>query len=519
MLGRPYYYTFEILDKQEGESYSRLRVVPPSELNAEAVAGDASPSESRGDPGTPNAGNGIESSDLLREASMVLMKNNRLTVDDAGRQGLSQQQIEQLKKTASGRDIIDTIMANHAGLDEKTAFSKAKYTLRKSRKYLKRFTTLPMDIGNLIDYTSAKEASRIMELRDETLALMMVWSNVHYTDDPSAVESNDQPAQMSRGNWLVLDETGGLVVAAMAERMNILFKPDAEGIETANNDHKPSDVDGTHIEEAADGETEKDQARVSKTPVKHLDFPMPAQSNSLTLLHPAIQPNLSLLKYFGYDTNQPDPLHPLHIHLKPLSWLQLLHPEDDVTYTEPEYASEETLQSWKSGKRGAYWKKRRRWGRCKAIVDETHAGGFDGLVIASNLDLTTVLPHLIPRVRGGGHVVIYSPTSESLVKVMDLYSKERRAAYISQLARRDQPDSEDFPVDPRLLLAPTLQTSRTVDWQVLPGRTHPMMTSRGGAEGYVFTARRVIPLEGGVDARGNFSTKKRKAGEVDATAE
>ena len=36
------------------------------------------------------------------------------------------------------------------------------------------------------------------------------------------------------------------------------------------------------------------------------------------------------------------------------------------------------------------------------------------------------------------------------------------------------------------------------------------MTGRGGAEGYLFTAVRVIPAEGKVAARGKFSTKKRK---------
>jgi tRNA (adenine-N(1)-)-methyltransferase non-catalytic subunit len=36
------------------------------------------------------------------------------------------------------------------------------------------------------------------------------------------------------------------------------------------------------------------------------------------------------------------------------------------------------------------------------------------------------------------------------------------------------------------------------------------MTSKGGSEGFVFTARRVIPIEGGVEARGNH-VKKRKA--------
>ena len=34
------------------------------------------------------------------------------------------------------------------------------------------------------------------------------------------------------------------------------------------------------------------------------------------------------------------------------------------------------------------------------------------------------------------------------------------------------------------------------------------MTGRGGAEGYLFTATRVVPAEGRVEARGKFARKK-----------
>ena len=51
------------------------------------------------------------------------------------------------------------------------------------------------------------------------------------------------------------------------------------------------------------------------------------------------------------------------------------------------------------------------------------------------------------------------------------------------------------------------------EWQVLPGRTHPLMTGRGGAEGYLFTGVRVRPAEGRVEARGKF-VRKREKGKV-----
>ncbi|KAI5364900.1 Putative tRNA (adenine(58)-N(1))-methyltransferase non-catalytic subunit TRM6 [Septoria linicola] len=518
LLGRPYHHTYEILEKREGEAYSRLRIVPQAELNTEAGLDDATPAESRAEPepGTPNGAssslpNGYE---LLGEDGSILTKNNRLTIDDATRQTLSHAEIEELKKSAGSKEVIEKILASHTGLDEKTVFSKAKYMLRKHKKYLKRFTALPMDFGGLIDYITEKEPPRIMDLRQESLGLITAWSHAHYSgiDGLPAGTDNGQ----AYGRWLVAEDTGGLVVAALAERMGILHaSPDEKnGTQPVA---LPSEAGAESIENVEESAA---ATAPTKTQPLHRDYPPPATSNTITLVHPAVQPNVSTLKYFGYDTSNPtgsaDQVeHPLHTHFKSLSWLQLLQPQEDPLYTEPERVSEDVLASWKSGKRGTYFKKRRRWDRCRSIVDETRLGEFDGLVIASPMDPVSILEHTVPLIRGGGHLVMYSPTIEPLVRVIDLYSKERRAAYIAHISKDELPDAEDFPVDPRLLLAPSIQTSRVRDWQVLPGRTHPLMTSRGGAEGYVLIARKVVPLAGVVDARGNFYGKKRKVAQTE----
>ncbi|OQO03484.1 hypothetical protein B0A48_10148 [Cryoendolithus antarcticus] len=492
LIGRPYYTTFEILDKREGEAHVRLRYVPAKELNAEVVA--------EYDAEVKDGDVGSETVDLDEERVAAVEKDNRLTMDNATRQNLSHLEIEELKQTASGREIIDTIMANHNALDEKTAYSKAKYSLRKAKKYLKRFTVLPMEIGTLQDYVREKEPGRILEMREESLALITAWSNAHFSEALTGASADAQS-----GRWLAVDDSGGLIVAALAERMGILRKDEAEANVVSGSQ------DGDHSMPDAPAPTEDGPS--------HRDFPLPAASNTITNLHSMVQQNVSLLKFFGYDSNTPDTDHPLHDRLLPISWLQLLHPDQDPTYREPEVVNEGTLQTYKSGKKGTYYKKRRRWARCKAIVDNARAGGFEGLVMASHMDPANTLAHLIPLIRGGGHVVIYSPVIEPLVSLMDLYSRERRAAYISALSQRpdEVPSTEDFPLDPRLLLAPTLQTSRIREWQVLPGRTHPLMTSKGGSEGFVFTARRVIPLEGGVEARGNFGRKRKAPGDTGGT--
>ncbi|KAF2721292.1 tRNA adenine-N(1)--methyltransferase non-catalytic subunit [Polychaeton citri CBS 116435] len=505
LLGRPYYHTYEILPPQDGEHYSRLRIVSPSELNAEIVTEqNASEGEIRSTP-APGGVDSLENYDLVDGDGNVIMKNNRLTIDDASRQALSHAEIEELKQSHGGKEIIAKILANHTGLDEKTDFSKAKYTLRKTKKYLKRFAVIPMDVPSLIEHMLDKEPSRIMECREETLGLVTSWSNVHLSLADS-LGFDDLGRRVGGGRTLVVDETGGLLVAALAERKGLLWPDYEDPHPSPNDENKPpvngetNDADGSQVE-GGDGET--------KSATQHQDFPIPSPTNSITLLHPAVQPNLSLLKYFGYDSNNPDTSHPLHTHLKPLSFLQLLHPDEDPLYAEPTVIDPKDLSSLKSSRRGTYFKKRRRWERIRSIVDETREGGFDSLVIASYMDPITILPHTVPLLRGGAQVVIYSPTIESLKNVMDFYSRDRRLGYINAISSGDDVDKEDFPVDPRLLLAPTLQTTRVRQWQVLPGRTHPLMGSRGGSEGYFFTAHRAIPLEGGVEARGNYG-KRRK---------
>lgn len=254
----------------------------------------------------------------------------------------------------------------------------------------------------------------------------------------------------------------------------------------------------------------------STTPPKrsrhHLIPAMSATHNTLTVLHANAQPNLGLLKYFSFGTNASPPTHPLYTHLKTLSWLQLLHLTEHAGYAEPETVPDCVLQTWKSGKRGTYYRKRQCWERVRGIVEETRAGDFDGLVIASAMEPATILRHTLPLLRGVVQVVVYSPTVEPLAELTDLYSRDRRAAYVRMAAQAKGEEGlleEGFPVNPTMLLAPMLQTARVREWQVLPERTHPLMTSKEGAEGYLFTATRVLPVEGRVEARRKCS-KKRK---------
>ncbi|KAF2004463.1 Gcd10p-domain-containing protein [Amniculicola lignicola CBS 123094] len=592
LFGRPYYLTFEVLDKDDGRSSTELRVVPASELHAEALGEEHVASESRDEPGE---GGGAEF-DIVGEDGAVIMRSNRLTIDDPSRQKLSMEEIEELKKagTGSGKDIIAKIMASHQAIDEKTSFSLAKYTLRKARKYLKRFTVLPLDVGTLTEYVTEKEAYKVLEVREESLGLISSWANVHHGGASRYLTAQDEISQIGGGRWLVVDDTGGLIVAAMAEKMGILY-PTEEGDEESEEEDavtesfaeaqlgrsisrdregsKEVSLNGTAGETTATRDIDTAMPDASSeptngTPTTSTPAPNPAtpsttsngpsksrkhhqhtsqmtaRTNTLTVLHPNSQPNLAFLKYFSFDSGAPAPSHPLYHHLRSLSWLSLISPHEDPAYDEPELLSEEALAGLKSSKRGNYYKKRRRWEKTSMVVDETGRGGFDGLVVASTMEPASVLKHLVPLVRGGGRVVVYSNSVEPLVELCDFYSKERRTAWVARQyetelrkpngkvkkeMKEDDEDKEekvngeldgdddaDFPVNPTLLLAPSLQTARARHWQVLPGRTHPLMTSRGGAEGYLFTGTRVLPVEGKVEARGTFRGKKRKTVTEDA---
>src|SRR5208282_1760323 len=56
---------------------------------------------------------------------------------------------------------------------------------------------------------------------------------MHYAEDHDLGMAENGVGKVGGGRWLVIDETGGLVVAAMAERMGIL-QPPPEGFDCSD---------------------------------------------------------------------------------------------------------------------------------------------------------------------------------------------------------------------------------------------------------------------------------------------
>ncbi|KAI0113694.1 Gcd10p family-domain-containing protein [Nemania sp. FL0031] len=585
IIQRPYHLTYELEDKLPGEKFNRLRIVPPAELYADVLSDGASalPSEDAtpapdaedADNATPT---GVEYSLVDSDSGAVVATTDRAEI---ARQTLTLAEIEALKKdgTNAGREIIAKLMLSHTAIDKKTEYSLAKYKLLKTRKYIRRFSIVPLDVP-MLDYWTLedKDPGKILDMRDEMIALLGCWANVHFggTDPCEAqptekIEQGGEDTNMEEqelvqtsapGRWLVIDDVSGLLVAAMAERMGILYPPETDGLNQERKGHKRSSSrqgDSSAGQQAVP----KDQEVPTEPTVQHNDktepkneseeVPQPkspqathkrpadhekhrrddaipyAHANTITHIHPNAQPSLSFLRYYDFDFVNPShtPHHPLTKHLMTLSWLQLLEPELDSTYNSaPQEATAEEIYSWKTNRRSAYHRKRKRWVRTRYIVDTTRKGEFSGLVVASTMDPVSVMRHAVPLLAGGAPIAIYSQSIEALTELADCYSLGRRAAWATnmpeELVGKSVEEQErwagndDFPLNPSLVLGASIQTSRVRKWQVLPGRTHPLMTSKGGPEGYIFTAWRVKPAEGKVEARGKLRSRKRKAGEQGA---
>jgi tRNA (adenine-N(1)-)-methyltransferase non-catalytic subunit len=518
--------------------------VPAGELHADALAdgndddnGNAETAEGQGE-GVGVDGDGLdviataegEELTLVDETGTVVARSNREVIDGPARQALTMTEIEELKRNgaSAGKDLIAKLLLSHSAIDQKTAYSLAKYKLLKTKKYLRQFTVLPIDVSLLARWMlEDREASKVMEMRREALALVGCWSDAHFVEQPLK-GSGEKPGEPYFGRWLVVDDTSGLLVASLADKMGILYQKQpseaAEGgqEETSHTaDASTVDING---EPGENGVTAKptQQKNPRKRPRRNDLEVHYAAANTITVLHSSTQPNLSLLRYFDFDStdpNPPYPHHPLFSHVLSLNWLQLLSPGEDPIYTdEVPQVEPDVLSSWKTSRRANYHRKRRRWARTRHVIDEARAGGFSGLAVASTMDPVSILRHALPLLSGGAPVAIYSPHVEPLTHLADCFSVGRRTAWLSSPPAETQgktaaelerwSGSDDFPLNPTLLLGATIQTSRTKQWQVLPGRTHPLMTAKGGADGYVFTGWRTLPVEGRIEARGKFQKRR-----------
>jgi tRNA (adenine-N(1)-)-methyltransferase non-catalytic subunit len=281
-----------------------------------------------------------EKIDYLKQMDIQSSETNRNLVDIGNAtQELTQEEIETLKKTANGATvgeaIIDKLIKSHVNFAQKTKHSQEKYLRRKQQKFLRRFTVDRLGASELLEHFIEKEPTRVLDMSEESLGLLLALGNI-------------QPG----GRYLVIDETGGVVVNSLLERMR--------GI------------------------------------------------GEMLVVHENEHPNHSALKYSNY------PEDVLKRMVKTINVLQFFDPEEERV--EWVNLPEDELREMKSSKKQHYYRRKENAQVINEAIDNSLRGEFDALIIASTLYTPTLVKKMAPSLAGSRPVVVYSQYKEPLVE-------------------------------------------------------------------------------------------------------
>lgn len=157
-------------------------------------------------PVTAAAGGG-EAVDMVDEMKPVdaatSFRDNSSLVDTNTAQQLDQQELWRMREEGvAGAAIVASIIEHSSTYDQKTAYSKQKYVVRKQIKYQPRCRIVRCSGATVCQALYAKDPRRVMNLREDTLAQILSSANV------------------SAGcQTLVVESCLGVVTGALAQRM------------------------------------------------------------------------------------------------------------------------------------------------------------------------------------------------------------------------------------------------------------------------------------------------------------
>ncbi|SSD60090.1 related to tRNA (adenine(58)-N(1))-methyltransferase non-catalytic subunit TRM6 [Saccharomycodes ludwigii] len=301
-------------------------------------------------------------------------KNNEQLIDIGSEaQKLSMKDIEELKKQSmSGEAIIAKMVSSHENFHKKTIYSQEKYLKRKKQKFEKFFKVEYLNPGNLLQYLLDKgDILRVLDISWESLEILLNLANIQPT-----------------GKYLVCDETGGLIVYAIMERM---FK----GLNTNGNG---DDIAG-----------------------------------EIVLVHENEHPNLDLLKYSNFSAEF------IEKHVKTLSMLDYLEPPTKLEVESLFVAlTEEQISNLKPAKKGAYYRSLKFYERSLENIKLSQSK-YDGLIVASTLHLPSLIPRLSANVHGSRPIVCYSQFKEVLLELSHLLYDDTNYLAPSLLETRCRP--------------------------------------------------------------------------------
>lgn len=274
-------------------------------------------------------------------------------------QKLDNKQIDELKQSGAsseiGQKIIEQIIAGHCAFDKKTIFSQQKYLRRKQQKFLRRFQVEYLGLSQLLQYYIDKDIQRVLHMSEETLGMLLSHANV-------------RPG----GNYLVLDDTAGVVVYAMLERMK--------------------------------------------------------GKGSILLIHENEHANLSALRHSDYSEEYQREM------IKTLSWLQFAEPHNEKI--EWEDLPQGEVDEMKPNKQLQYSRRLKRAAEINDALAMVLESNFDALVAVTTLNIPSILPYVVPRVGGSRPVVFYSPYKEILLETQHELMGDKRVLAPSMFETR-----------------------------------------------------------------------------------
>ncbi|KAG0143441.1 hypothetical protein CROQUDRAFT_48827 [Cronartium quercuum f. sp. fusiforme G11] len=377
-----------------------------------------------------------------------------------GAQKMTGTDIEELKKSGlSGREIIERQIAQHAAFELKSEFSKEKYIKRKEKKFLKKFTCIEPTMMNITQYLFESSAMAIRGLRPDTLSQMLTLANV-------------------RPGWqgIVVDDVGGLVVAAVVERLG-----GSGTVLVINDADSPPDL---HF-------------------LSPLNFPAPALAPLRSLNWAQLEPDWSSRETREFTqlsdrAARPKASHPPTRPVVPITSTvdELTNPtasSDALTSTVPPLPEHNAVAvqnvssavnppAIKTGKESTRLSKK--WERHREVIETRQRffdGAFEGLIVCSEYEPQSIIDKLRSHLAGSASVVIHSP-------------------YLSPLAsvQHTLRSASDF-------IHVTISEPWLRRYQVLPGRTHPEMNGTPGG-GFLLSAIKVIAP---VETNGSTQPKKK----------
>ncbi|CAI4050122.1 tRNA 1-methyladenosine methyltransferase subunit GCD10 SKDI_14G2610 [Saccharomyces kudriavzevii IFO 1802] len=285
-------------------------------------------------------------------------------------QELTIEEIEKMKQESlSSKEIIDKIIKSHKSFHNKTVYSQEKYLNRKKQKFAKYFTVEYLSSSNLLQFLIDKgDIQRVLDMSQESMGMLLNLANIQ-----------------SGGSYLCMDETGGLLVYFLLERM---FGGDNES---------------------------KSKGKV-------------------VVIHENEHANLDLLKFANYSEKF------IKEHVHTISLLDFFEPPtlDEIQERFTPLPKEEA-RALKGGKKNSYYRRLRWYNTQLQILELTGTFLYDGLVVATTLHLPSVVPKLAERVHGSRPIVCYGQFKETLLELAHTLYSDLRFLAPSILETRCRP--------------------------------------------------------------------------------